>query len=110
MVAELAPAQMPGHLFEYRVMSADIITANDLLRTEFKGGRIEVCHGPYELDDRTLGRMLCVLAKYNKFEEGGLHDSGHFIFSGFSFVWTIELIDTERVLRVWVNADALQLA
>ena len=88
-------------------MSHDIIAANDELRCHFRGGRIEVCHIGYELDDRLLGRMLCVLAKYDKFEEGSLHDSGHFIFSGYSFAWQILTVDRERVLRVWVTEDAL---
>jgi hypothetical protein len=85
----------------------EIVAANDLLRTAFKGGRVEVCHGPYELDDRTLGRMLSVLARYSTFEEGSLHDRGTFIFAGFSFEWEIVDVDGERVLRVCVERDAL---
>jgi hypothetical protein len=84
-----------------------VVALNDKLRTTFKGGRIEICHGPYDLDDRTVGRMLCTLARYNKFEPDSLHDTGHFIFGGFSFEWRIENVDAERVLRVWVNADVL---
>jgi hypothetical protein len=80
---------------------------NDLLRTQLKGGRIEVCHGPYELDDRLIGRMLCVLAKYNKFEKNSRHDRGLFIFSGYSFSFNISIVDGERVLRVWVEQDVL---
>ena len=86
---------------------AELIQQNDELRQHFTGGRIEVCHGAYELEDRIVGRMLCVLAKYNKFEPGSSHDSGQFIFSGFSFVWDIATVDGERVLRVWVSADVL---
>jgi hypothetical protein len=59
------------------------ITANDQLRQRFKDGRVEVCRGQYDLDDRTLGRMLCTLAKYNKFAPDSLHDEGSFIFGGF---------------------------
>jgi len=85
----------------------DIIAAKDELRTSFKGGRIEVCHGAYDLDDRLVGRMLCVLARYNRFEEGSMHDDGMFIFGGFNFDWRIETIDGTRVLRVWVERDVL---
>jgi len=85
----------------------DVIQANDVLRTTFKGGRIEVWHGAYDLDDRLIGRMLCVLARYNKFEPDTEHDSGLFIFAGFSFEWRIETENNERVLRVWVNQDVL---
>jgi hypothetical protein len=81
--------------------------ANDNLRQNFNGGRIEVCHGPYDLDDRTIGRMLCALARYNRFASDSLHDEGCFIFGGFSFAWQIEDVDGERVLRVWVNQDVL---
>ena len=85
----------------------DILKANDALRTTFSGGRIEVWHGPYELDDRLIGRMLCVLARYSKFEPDSEHDNGLFIFAGFSFEWRIEMENGERVLRVWVSADVL---
>lgn len=85
----------------------EIIRANDELRNLFKGGRVEVHHGPFDLDDRTIGRMLCVLARYNKFDDESLHDWGTFIFAGYAFVWRIEVEKGERVLRVWVNADAL---
>ncbi len=84
-----------------------IVALNDELRSSFKGGRIEVRHGPYDLDDRLIGRMLCVLARYNRFEPDSLHDSGQFIFGGFSFQWNIETMEGERVLRVCVERDAL---
>jgi hypothetical protein len=89
---------------------ARIIQLNDELRTGFKGGRIEVHHGPYELEDRIVGRMLCVLARYNRFEPESLHDEGLFIFCGFSFAFRIDVENDERVLRVWVERDALQTA
>lgn len=87
---------------------AAAIELNDALRTEFKGGRIEVHHGPFDLEDRIVGRMLCVLARYNRFDADSLHDSGLFIFAGFSFAWCIEVENEGRVLRVWVERDALQ--
>lgn len=83
------------------------IQANDELRTTFKGGRVQICHGPYGIDDRTLGRMLCALAKYNKFSPDSLHDQGCFIFGGFAYAWRIELIKGERILTVWIDADVL---
>jgi hypothetical protein len=89
---------------------ANIIQLNDDLRTGFKGGRVEIHHGPFDVDDRTLGRMLCVLARYNRFEPDSLHDEGLFIFAGFAFSWRIETENNERVLRVWVERDALQSA
>jgi hypothetical protein len=102
---QLSPAQMRGSFSP--MTRIDIIQANDQLRTALKGGRIEVCHGPYDLDDRLIGRMLCVLARYDRFEQDSLHDAGVFIFSGFSFEFHIEEIDRERVLRVWVTQDVL---
>jgi hypothetical protein len=87
-----------------------IIAANDRLRTAFSGGCVEVCHGPYEIDDRTLGRMLCAIAKYNKFSSNSLHDEGLMIFAGFSVAWNIQLVDGQRIMRVWINDDVLQSA
>ena len=91
-------------------MDEQTIHLNDDLRKHFRGGRIEVCHGPYEIDDRTMGRMLCALATYNKFEPGSLHDEGAMVFAGFQLAWRIETVENERVMRVWVNADVLQNA
>lgn len=85
-----------------------IIRANDELRQHFRGGHIEVCHGPYDIDDRTMGRMLCAIAKYDKFPADSLHDEGVLLFAGFSVAWQIQTVDGERAMLVWVNQDALQ--
>ena len=69
---------------------AKIIELNDLLRTTFKGGRVQMTPCVYELDDRLRGRALSVLAQYNKFHADSEHDSGVFIFAGFAFEWRIE--------------------
>jgi hypothetical protein len=101
--------QAPHHAVCGRSEDRELdIGLNDLLRTEMKGGRIEVRHGPYDIEDRIIGRMLCVLARYNRFEPDSLHDEGLFIFAGFAFSWKIEIENGERVLTVWVQRDALQ--
>ncbi len=84
------------------------IWANDELRQHFHGGRIEFRHGPYDIDDRTMGRMLCAIAEHKSFPPESLHDEGVLIFAGFHVAWAIEIADGERIMRVWVNADALQ--
>lgn len=85
----------------------EIVRRNDELRQHFKGGRVQICRGPYEIDDRTLGRMFCALAKYNKFSPDSLHDQGCLIFGGFAYAWRIETVKGERVLTVWVEQDVL---
>ena len=85
-----------------------IIQANDELRQCFRGGRVEVWHGPYQIDDRTMGRMLCAIGKYDKFSPNSLHDEGVLIFAGFSIAWNIRLVDGQRSMRVWINDDVLQ--
>lgn len=87
---------------------AEIIHANDQLRQAFRGGRVEVCHGPYDIDDRTIGRMLCAIAKCRNFGPDSLHDEGVLVFAGFTVVWNIAAVHGERVMRVWVNEDTLQ--
>jgi hypothetical protein len=87
-----------------------IIQQNDNLRQQFCGGRIEVCHGPYDIDDRTMRGMLCAVAGYDRFDPGSLHDEGLMLFAGFNVAWKIETVDGERVLRVWVNDDVLNSA
>ena len=39
---------------------ARIIELNDQLRTTFKGGRVQMTRGVYDLDDRLRGRALSV--------------------------------------------------
>jgi hypothetical protein len=89
-----------------------IIELNDQLRMTFKGGRVQMTPSVYDLDARLRGRALCLLSRYNKFDEHGEHDRGVFIFAGFSFEWRIEYrdrnggglsadpTDPERTLRV----------
>jgi hypothetical protein len=67
-----------------------IIALNDQLRTSFKGGRVQMTPGVYELDDRLRGRALSVLAAYRNFGPRSEHDCGVFIFAGFAFEWRIE--------------------
>jgi hypothetical protein len=67
-----------------------IAALNDQLRTTFKGGRVQMTRGVYDLDDRLRGRALSVLARYNKFAQNSEHDCGVFIFAGFAFEWRIE--------------------
>jgi Protein of unknown function (DUF3768) len=69
---------------------ARTIELNDQLRTTFKGGRVQMTRGVYDLDDRLRGRALSVLARYDRFHADGEHDSGVFIFAGYSFEWRIE--------------------
>jgi Protein of unknown function (DUF3768) len=69
---------------------AKIIQLNDKLRTTFKGGRVQMTPGVYQLDARLRGRALSVLAKYNKFDDASEHDRGIFIFAGYAFEWRIE--------------------
>jgi len=102
-----------------RVKNIDL---NDQLRTTFKGGRVQMTPGVYELDARLRGRALYVMSRYNRFHESSEHDHGVFIFSGFSFEWHIEYrgedgtgvspdpTDPERTFRVltlYVAADIL---
>ena len=69
---------------------AKIIELNDRLRTTFKGGRVQVTPGVYQLGARLRGRALSVLARYNKFDADSEHDWGTFLFGGYFFEWRIE--------------------
>jgi hypothetical protein len=104
---------------------AKIIELNDQLRTTFKGGRVQMTPGVYELDARLRGRALCAMAKYRQFDVESEHDCGVFIFAGYSFEWRIEYRGlngtgtspdpanpekTFRVLTLYCTADVLQRA
>jgi hypothetical protein len=67
-----------------------IIDLNDQLRTTFKGGRVQMTPGVYQLDPQLRGRAFSVMARYNKFDHDSEHDRGVFIFAGYSFEWRIE--------------------
>jgi hypothetical protein len=101
---------------------AKIIELNDRLRSSFQGGRVQMTPSVYDLDARLRGRALAVMAKYNKFAEDSDHDSGVFIFAGYSFEWHIEYrgsngegvspdpsdaINTFRVLTLYALHDVL---
>ena len=67
-----------------------IIELNDQLRTSFKGGRVQMTPGVYDLEARLRGRALAAMSRYNKFADDREHDCGVFIFAGYSFEWHIE--------------------
>jgi Protein of unknown function (DUF3768) len=69
---------------------AKIVALNDHLRTTFKGGRVQMTRDFFELDARLRGRAMCVMSRYNKFDDDSEHDWGVFIFAGYSFEWAIE--------------------
>jgi hypothetical protein len=91
---------------------AKMIELNDRLRTTFKGGRVQMTPGVYQLEDRLRGRALSALARYAKFAPDSEHDWGTFIFAGYAFEWRIEYrgadgcglspdpADPEQTLRV----------
>lgn len=74
---------------------AAIAALNDHLRTTFKGGRVQMTRGVYDLDERLRGRALSVMARYKTFDVESEHDCGVFIFSGYAFEWRIEYRDKD---------------
>jgi hypothetical protein len=67
-----------------------IIELNDCLRTTFKGGRVQMTTGVFELDPQLRGRALYAMSKCNKFDADSEHDWGVLIFAGYSFEWRID--------------------
>jgi hypothetical protein len=67
-----------------------IIELNDQLRTTFKGGRVQMTPGVFQLVAQIRGRAFSVMARYSKFDRDSEHDHGVFIFAGYSFEWRIE--------------------
>ncbi len=74
---------------------AKIVALNDQLRSTFKGGRVQMTPGVYDLDDRLRGRALSVMARYRAFDADSEHACGVFIFAGFAFEWRIEYRGTD---------------
>ena len=69
---------------------AKIIELNDQLRTTFRGGRVQMTPTAFALDPQLRDRALYALSRYNRFSDDSEHDSGVFIFGGYSFEWHIE--------------------
>lgn len=118
--SESSPSFVSANIASKR---AKIIELNDLLRTTFKGGRVQMTYGVYTLDAQLRGRALCVMSRYNKFANDSEHDYGVFIFAGYAFEWCIEYrtkdgtgvspdpADPEktfRVLTLYVADDVLR--
>lgn len=80
------PPDQPGVVDKRR----KIVELNDQLRTTFKGGRVQMTPGVYELDARLRGRAMYVLSRYRNFDNDSEHDGGMFIFAGYAFEWHIE--------------------
>ena len=100
-----------------------IVELNDQLRTTFKGGRVQMTPGVYELDARLRGRAMYVLSRYRNFDDDSEHDGGVFIFAGYAFEWHIDYRSNDgvgvspdpadpdktfRVLTLYVAADMLR--
>lgn len=101
---------------------ARIIEFNDQLRTTFRGGRVEMTAGVYNLDARLRGRALFVMSRDRTFADDSEHDWGRFIFAGYAFEWQIEYLardataispdpadahKTSRILTLYVTDDLL---
>ena len=61
---------------------ARLIELNDQLRCTFKGGRVQMTPGVYQLDAQVRGRALSVMARYNKFDGDSEHDCQQWVRRG----------------------------
>lgn len=86
-------------------MTSDIITANDLLRTQFKGGVVLMTPAVWELPAELRGRALVRMTMYQKFSTDSDHSEGVFVFAGLSFVWRIETFAGERSISLMLASD-----
>lgn len=99
-----------------------IIELNDLLRTTFTGGRVQMTPAVYNLEPQLRGRALWAMARTNTFDDTSNHDWGVMIFAGYAFEWRIEYraadgngispdpadpAKTFRVLTLYTTADLL---
>jgi hypothetical protein len=84
------------------VTRADIIKANDELRTQFKGG-VDACGvGPGAATTRASALPHDALSGV---DEESDHSEGVFIFAGYTFVWRIEEFAGERSISLMLSGD-----
>jgi hypothetical protein len=85
----------------------DEIEANDLLRTEGKGGKVLMTSAVWNLDPQLRGRALYRMALAQKFTQDD-HSEGVFLFAGYVFVWTIGMFAGERSITLGIGEDFLR--
>ena len=85
----------------------DEIEANDLLRTQFKGGKVLMTWAVWHLDAQLRGRALYRMSLATKFTQDD-HSEGVFLFAGFMFVWQIGVFAGERSITLGIGEDFLQ--
>lgn len=73
-----------------------IIADNDLLRREFKGGKILMTPAVHELNPQLRAAAFVQMSKHANFAPDSLHDSGMFILGHLAFVWEIRVFATKR--------------
>ena len=86
---------------------AETIAANDLLRTELKGGIVLFSPAVWELPAEIRGRMLYRLSLYKTFDDDSLHDRGVFVFAGYSVFWEISEFAGQRSISLLLKDDLL---
>jgi hypothetical protein len=74
--------------------------ANDLLRTQFKGGKVLMTRNVYELPAMLRGRALVRMTLYETFDEESDHSEGVFVFAGYVFHFFIEDFAGERSITL----------
>ena len=84
---------------------ADIIKANDELRTQFKGGVVLMTPAVWDLEPRLRGRALYRMTMYQAFDKDSDHSEGVFIFAGYTFIWRVEEFAGERSITLMTKDD-----
>jgi hypothetical protein len=87
------------------VTRTQLIEQNDALRTQLKGGAVLFSPGVWELDAQIRGRLLYRLSLYKTFDDDSEHDSGVFIFAGYTVCWRIEEFAGERSLNILLGHE-----
>ena len=83
----------------------DVIAANDLLRTQFKGGMILFTPAVADLPAELRGKALNRLTQYKTFYEDSDHSHGIFIFADMTWVFTIGEFAGERSLTLSLGSE-----
>jgi hypothetical protein len=85
----------------------EITSANDLLRTQFKGGMILFTPAVADLPAQLRGKALHRLTQYKTFYEDSDHSRGIFIFADMTFVFQIGEFAGERSLTLSLGHEHL---
>lgn len=86
----------------------ELRTKNDLLRTQFKGGRVLMSSRVRELPAQLRGQALYHMSMYQAFDDDSDHGAGLFIHGGIVFQWWADSFAGEHCITLGLADEMVE--